>query len=144
MDTHPPDSISSLFQDPVRRTRPTRWLEWCLLAALLLSAVAALSALRGLERLDLVFNDQLGRLSSPQVSPDVVIVAIDDKSLEAIGRWPWRRAIHAAVLDRIAAAKPRAVGLDLIVVDRDPVESGDDALLGEAMARWVMVWLVDQ
>ena len=119
----------------MRRTRPTRWLEWCLLSVLLLSAVAALSALRGLERLDMVFNDQLGRLSSPQVSPDVVIVAIDDKSLQAIGRWPWRRAIHAAVLDRIAAAKPRAVGLDLILVDRDPVESGDDALLGQAIAR---------
>ncbi len=135
MDTHPPDSVSSLFQDSARRERPTRWLEWCLLSALLLSAVGALSAWRGLERIDLVINDQLGRLGSPEVSSDVVIVAIDDRSLEAIGRWPWRRAIHAATLDRIAAAKPRAVGLDLILVDSDPVESGDDRLLGEAMAR---------
>jgi CHASE2 domain-containing sensor protein/signal transduction histidine kinase len=135
LDTQPPDSISSLFQDPARRARPTRWLEWCLLSVLLLSAVAALSGLRSLERIDLVINDQLGRLNSPQLSSDIVIVAIDDKSLEAIGRWPWRRAIHAAVLDRIAAAKPRAVGLDLIFVESDPVEAGDDRLLGDAIAR---------
>jgi PAS domain S-box-containing protein len=135
LDTQPPDSISSLFQDPARRARPTRWLEWCLLSVLLLSAVAALSGLRSLERIDLVINDQLGRLNSPQLSSDIVIVAIDDKSLEAIGRWPWRRAIHAAALDRIAAAKPRAVGLDLLFVESDPVEAGDDRLLGDAIAR---------
>ncbi|MGE0098663.1 MAG: CHASE2 domain-containing protein [Hydrogenophaga sp.] len=135
MDSHPSDPVSSFFQDPVRRRRPTRWLEWCLLSALLLSGVAALSALRSLERIDLVINDQLGRLNSPPVSSDVIIVAIDDKSLEAIGRWPWRRAIHAAALNRIAAAQPRAVGLDLILVERDPVVAGDDRLLGEAIAR---------
>lgn len=102
---------------------------------LLLAAVAALSAWRGLERIDLVINDQLGRLSSPPVSRDVVIVAIDDQSLEAIGRWPWRRAIHAAALDRIAAANPRAIGLDLILIESDPVDAGDDRLLGDAIAR---------
>ncbi|MGL1530689.1 CHASE2 domain-containing protein, partial [Vibrio parahaemolyticus] len=35
------------------------------------------------------------------VPTDIVIVAIDDASIESIGRWPWRRAVHAALLERL-------------------------------------------
>ena len=120
----------------MRARRPrTRRLEWGLLSAALLACVVALVCTRGLEHIDLALTDQLARSSEQTVSPDIVIVAIDDKSLTAIGRWPWRRAFHAAVLDHITAAGPRAVGLDLLMVEPGPDQATDDALLGEAMAR---------
>ena len=74
------------------------------MSAALLACVVALSCSRGLEHIDLALTDQFSRLSEQAVSPDIVIVAIDDKSLAEIGRWPWRRAFHAAALDRITAA----------------------------------------
>ncbi|MCH2000164.1 CHASE2 domain-containing protein, partial [Achromobacter xylosoxidans] len=40
-------------------------------------------------------------LTGRDISPDIVIVAIDDSSIDALGRWPWRRAVHAALLDRL-------------------------------------------
>ncbi len=115
--------------------RRTRWFEWFLLAAALLTCIALLSTSRALERIDLVLNDQLTQLNGPHASPEIVIVAIDDRSLAALGRWPWRRAIHAQALDRITAANPRAVGLDLLLIEPDAGHAGDDALLGQAIAR---------
>lgn len=137
MDKRAAEPNTSQLQEPLARARRprTRWLEWGLLSAALLACVVALGCTRALEHIDLALGDQLARLSQQPVSPDIVIVAIDDKSLTEIGRWPWRRAFHAAVLDRITAATPRAVGLDLLMVEPGHEQAADDALLGEAMAR---------
>lgn len=137
MNTRPAESVTSQLLEPAGRARrpQTRWFEWGLLSAALLACVLALSCSRGLEHVDLALTDQLARLSQQSVSPDIVIVAIDDKSLTEIGRWPWRRAFHAAVLDHITSAGPRAVGLDLILVEPGDEEALDDALLGQAIAR---------
>src|SRR2546425_2018134 len=48
---------------------------------------------------------------------DVVIVAIDDQSLQRIGQWPWPRSVMAGVLDKLTQARPRSVGLDVIYAE---------------------------
>src|SRR5512133_2256744 len=46
----------------------------------------------------------LTRLRGPRApSGRVVIVAIDERSVEAEGRWPWSRAKLARLVDRLAA-----------------------------------------
>lgn len=71
---------------------------------------------------------------------DIVIVGIDDASVERIRepRGLWHEPLGAA-LARIAAARPRAIGLDLVLPDRsqDAVRPGVDRalLLGLAAAR---------
>ncbi len=45
---------------------------------------------------------------------DVVVIAIDQKSQDAFGRWPWTRTVIAGVVDRIARGNPKAVGLDIV------------------------------
>ena len=64
---------------------------------------------------------------------DVVIVAIDDPSLQQVGNWPWPRSVMASVLDRITAAQPRAVGLDVIYAETS--NEADDQLLTAAVRR---------
>ncbi len=59
---------------------------------------------------------------------DLVIIAIDDASLAAIGRWPWPRAVHAEALQRLAAARPRAIALDLLLTEPDANPQADAAL----------------
>ncbi len=54
----------------------------------------------------------------PQSSP-VVIVAIDEETLTALGQWPWPRNYFAALIDAISAFKPAAVGLDIIMPEPD-------------------------
>lgn len=47
-------------------------------------------------------------------SPDVVIVAVDNASLEELGRWPWPRSRLARLLDRVNEAGPAAIGFDIV------------------------------
>jgi signal transduction histidine kinase/CHASE2 domain-containing sensor protein len=64
---------------------------------------------------------------------DIVIVAIDDASLQEVGNWPWPRAVMASVLDRLTEAHPHVVGLD--VVYAEATDPADDGLLAGAIRR---------
>ena len=50
------------------------------------------------------------RVSSRDPGDKVVVVAIDDKSIQNIGRWPWSRKIHAGMIDKLAAAGAKTIG----------------------------------
>jgi len=99
--------------------------------ALLAFALAAGGWLWRADRL--VYDAGLSLWTRPPAD-EVVIVAIDDASIEAIGRWPWRRSVHATLLERLAEAAPRAVVLDLVLSEPDPDPRQDD-LLAAALRR---------
>lgn len=71
-----------------------------------------------------------GSLAAPA---DIVIVAIDDRSLQRIGQWPWPRSVMAAALDKLTQANPSGIGLDVIYAE--PSTSEEDQKLAEAIAR---------
>ena len=101
--------------------------EWWLMLALCLVGASGLLASGITARLDHIAYDQLlTSEASPQPLP-LLIVALDDRSLVEAGAWPWPRALQAALVDRIAAGRPRAIGLDILYTEpRDP--AGDLAL----------------
>jgi len=49
-----------------------------------------------------------------RASRQVVIVAIDDASIEAQGRWPWSRSLMGRLLRAISSAEPAVVGFDIV------------------------------
>lgn len=65
---------------------------------------------------------------------DIVIVSIDQKTLQTLGtKPPLPRADYARVLDRVRAASPRVIGIDTQFIGRtDPT---DDTALLAAIAR---------
>lgn len=73
------------------------------------------------------------RLSSPKPSPDIVIVDIDERALERVGkdygRWPWPREIVAEALANIADQGARSVYVNILFSEPDKNNpAGDDAL----------------
>ncbi|MEQ1918555.1 MAG: serine/threonine-protein kinase, partial [Elusimicrobiota bacterium] len=46
--------------------------------------------------------------------PEIVIVAIDDQSISETGRWPWPRTRMAAAIDKLKAAGPKVIGLNVL------------------------------
>jgi adenylate cyclase len=46
--------------------------------------------------------------------PDVVIAAIDDDSLERVGRWPWPRSVLASLVEKIGEQDPAVIGFDVV------------------------------
>ena len=61
-----------------------------------------------------------------QASGDIVVVAIDAKSIESIGVWPWPRHLHADLLRRLEAAGARDIVFDVdFSSPSDPVSDRD-------------------
>ena len=83
-------------------------------------------------RLDNAFYDLHMRHWSYQPGNAVAIVAIDPKSLSALGNWPWPRATHARLLDRLSAAGVRAVGMDITMAEPDLRHPENDTALAAA------------
>ncbi|MDE2358287.1 MAG: CHASE2 domain-containing protein [Betaproteobacteria bacterium] len=54
-------------------------------------------------------------------SSPVTIVAIDDRSLATIGRWPWPRTQLARLIHTISGADPAAIGVDIAMSEPDPL-----------------------
>src|SRR5262249_51960410 len=52
-------------------------------------------------------------------SPAVVLAAIDEKSLNHEGRWPWPRSKMAALLDALSRDRPKVVGFDIVFAEPD-------------------------
>jgi adenylate cyclase len=88
-------------------------------------------------------------------SGDVVIVAIDERSIEAEGVWPWSRARMARLVDALAAAGVAAVGFDLIWSDADvqgaraaevarQVKQARAQASGDEAARLDLIWKAAQ
>src|SRR5690606_6308688 len=108
---------------------------WGLFWGLMLLATALAGFANGLGRVDLALSDQIAALDTRPVSQEVLIIAIDDASLAALGRWPWRRAVHAALLEQLSTHDVKAVGLNLLLSDADAGHPDDDQRLAGAMRR---------
>ena len=105
-------------------------LEWLLVAGLAIITLCLLVSYDLTERPDNLAYDALMR-ARPALQSNVTIVAIDESSLGSIGLWPWPRDIHARLVERLAAARPAAIGYDVLFVE----PSGRDADLAHALAK---------
>ena len=110
-------------------------LEWGLTALVILALTASLSLSGALHRLDAILYDGLVRAMPRTASDQVVIVAIDDPSLAEVGPWPWPRARHAELIDRLAAAQPRVIAYDILFPEPS-ADPADDAALARALQRF--------
>jgi adenylate cyclase len=103
-------------------------------AALVTGALASGGVLDGLEHWSLARLFELRGARAP-ASP-VVIVTVDESSFAELNtQWPFPRAMHAELLDRLGAGRPLAIGLDLIFDTPSSRGSKDDEALGAAVAR---------
>ena len=88
------------------------------------------------ERIDLTLHDLLAeqvvapwqRHRLPDRSGDIAIVAIDDASLQALGRWPWPRARHAELIEALTRAGVQGIGYDILFSEPSDDPAGDRRL----------------
>ena len=52
---------------------------------------------------------------SPGSAENIVIVAIDEESIQQIGRWPWPRSVLAEMVDQLSTAKAKVIGLQIFL-----------------------------
>lgn len=93
----------------------------------------------GLEEIEATTLDWRFRLRGPLPPPDqVAIIAVDDRTLAKLGRWPLPRATLAEAVTRLRAAGARTIGLDLLLLEREPPSDGITLSAGDRALRAVL------
>ncbi len=79
--------------------------------------------------LDMRFNMR-GKIAP---GPETVIAAIDEKSINKLGRFPWTRSVWARVVDRLTEDGAKVIVFDVFFTEPESVEADD--LLQQAIRR---------
>jgi CHASE2 domain-containing sensor protein/signal transduction histidine kinase len=118
--------IKSLLKHSVIR-------EW--LAIVLVLALIILGAVRWgwFDRIDRTLYDKALSVWQRPAQDDIVIIGVDNSSLEQLGRWPWSRVLHATLVNKLTQAKVKAIALDVIFTEADATDPSRDQLLGDAL-----------
>lgn len=86
------------------------------------------------ERVGLFFQNVHFLLRGPLMpESDTVIAAVDEKSIDELGRWPWSRQILARLVDKLVDSGARVIGFD--VVFSSPEDSLGGRVLNEVKGR---------
>ncbi|AIY41677.1 sensor histidine kinase [Collimonas arenae] len=109
-------------------------IELVLIALLLPPLMMWLGQRPGLVQADLAIYDSLIKFDMHEPSHDILLIGIDERSLNELGPWPWSRSLHAQLLQRLSAYAPRAVLLDLFL-DRPGATPEADQELAMAMRK---------
>ena len=88
----------------------------------------------------LLFDLQIDLWSKPPAE-DIVIVAVDDLSLDDFGRWPWPRGIHAQLIDVLTRAGAKAIVMDILFAEADLHNQAGDRQLIQSVAASERVFL---
>lgn len=127
--------VAACLTDPALKLK--RFAQWLIgrlgwLFAISLAILAGLASFSPWQRIDLLLYDTIEPwVRASSTPPQTVIVAIDEISLTALGRWPWKREIHAQLIDRLTEAKVQAIGIAVLF----PEPVSDDAQLAGALSR---------
>ncbi len=93
----------------MRHKKPSKLLLFVGTAIVIFSIILILHSINFASNLNLILTDNLYGGKSPLNS--IVIIGIDDKSIQEIGRWPWDRAVFANLTRNIGS--PKIIGFDI-------------------------------
>jgi adenylate cyclase len=97
-----------------------------LATAFVIGHVAGYYEIPFMEQMEHILYDTRVRLSAPGgVDERIVIVAIDEPSLEIHGHWPWTREKLALLVDQLFAHGIAVVGFDMVFPERDDIADMD-------------------
>ena len=99
----------------------------------ILTAIVCIGLIYGLMHFKVfnLFDEQLKDKLFVQedISGQIVLIGIDDKSIQSFGEWPWSRSLHAQMIDKLSESGVRAIGYDMTFSER----SGGDSELFEVL-----------
>ena len=126
----------SWLRDRLGRATGGRWLplKWGVAVA---AAVLALHALGAFDAVEPMFTDMHFALRGAlKPSGQVVVVGVSRQCIrpERLGAWPWKRSVHARLIDKLHAAGAKAICFDMYfsTPSDDPEE---DRQMAEAARR---------
>lgn len=116
-------------------------LEWCVTATITVLILALFTSWPFFDSIGNLFYDRVESANKIKPSEEIIIVAIDDKTISALGGWPLSRAHYADFLKKLADTEnwPKAIAFDVLFLDDTPA----DSQLAAQMARHHIVLPVE-
>jgi adenylate cyclase len=71
--------------------------------------------------------DIIQKYDTPVLSKDIIIVEVDERSIEKYGQWPWKRDVIADIIWRLRDAGAGVIVLPILFSEEDRL-GGDDSL----------------
>lgn len=135
---------------PLGRHTPAPWVVVALASVALSSLLALCGAtdLAGTVR-EHAYDVMLRSRHPVRATTEVVVVDIDRDALDQFGNWPWGREKLAGLVSAIAAARPKALGIDMLLVGQDERSPGAlarnlAAASGDAQVATLLAGLADR
>ena len=117
--------------------RPRRLLILCGLVPTLAAAALCLYRPSALARAEWRVYDTMVRAAGTRPpSGSIVIVDVDERSLDAIGQWPWRRDVIGRLISNLRDLGASTVALDMVFAESDrqgETDANPDAALAGAL-----------
>lgn len=107
--------------------------EWWLTCFIVTGVTLWLANSQLLNAADNLLYDRFLSLSTHQIDNRLLMVTIDDRSIEALGSWPWSREVHAKLLNTLHEAQPKGVLLNVLFTEADTTHPERDEALANSM-----------
>src|SRR5258708_5227760 len=91
-------------------TKAAFWKKDWFLGLVMSLALLVAGGTQPIEGLERFAYDWGVRASARTPSDRISVIAIDKRSIDNIGRWPWSREVHAKMIESLASAKPKVIG----------------------------------
>jgi len=79
-------------------------------------------------KVDRLLHDSWVRIHQRAAPDDIVIAAIDPKSLSELGRWPWPRNLQALMFEQLKRNEAKAVVIDILYTEQSDRVANDSKL----------------
>lgn len=66
-----------------------------------------------------LYDSYLRHQSSGVISDKVVVIDVDERSINSIGQWPWPRYRIAELIEKLGEMQPSAIGIDIVFPEPD-------------------------
>ena len=107
-------------------------IEWLGVLMLVLAVLWAASSTEFVRKGNHYTYDRLLPAHERAADDRIVLVMMDERSMEMLGRWPWSRDVHVQLLNTLAQQQPRGVLMDVLFTEG----SVHDEQLAQAMAHF--------
>lgn len=107
-----------------------------ILLVLLMALISSFASLSEFTRsFDRLFFDGVQQFSQLPDADDIVIIDIDEKSIQQLGRWPWSRNVHGQLLEQLIEHNTGPVVFDVIFAEPDLAHPQHDLQLSQAVKQ---------
>jgi serine/threonine-protein kinase len=84
-----------------------------------------------IEQLEIANYDFAMNQQTRDLQQNIAVIAIDDKSIESLGRWPWPRSLQGEMIEKLAQAGASVIGNTILLSESETHPSNkiiDDAI----------------